>query len=474
MLVFSTRLPLKDEAKREDCLSLFIDWVKDSAYYNAQDLEYDVCSQDEYSYLNDKISFHIKNYKDSDVDITACRLENRDGDALWENDCIFLAENGKKSIFIQLNCNTTSYEKELPEINKPRIVWLFVESGLCDTDNGIPITDKPLLADEYYDKCVEIINGEYDMMLPAVYISRDYCEKSPLKPAIIAGRLGGVAHVFYEKKSKTSRKIRSEATGNSAYGGYIGVYYPGTAAAQKFSLKYHNNNSNALLDEIVETVLETLANRREIEQFDWIKIASLQSRQKMSELSESNKQYKDELDEYVLTFDQEMRQEREKRDLLIKQNQSLRAQLDALRAVRDDSEGGFYNPGSEKEFYPGEKSDFLNSVLKQVKEKLPEGSRAKHIAVSLFEANPKNGEGERIIREIKRILENGDALGSKSKAELRDLGFKIDEEGKHIKLLFHDDERYMFPVSKTPSDNKRGGKNLAGDICKTIEIDKKI
>ena len=53
---------------------------------------------------------------------------------------------------------------------------------------------------------------------------------------------------------------------------------------------------------------------------------------------------------------------------------------------------------------------------------------------------------------------------------LKKCGFKVEEDGPHYKLIFHD-ERYIFMVSKTPSDYREGN-NLYSDISKIIDIEK--
>ena len=90
----------------------------------------------------------------------------------------------------------------------------------------------------------------------------------------------------------------------------------------------------------------------------------------------------------------------------------------------------------------------------------------------MLEANPVIGEGERVISGISTIFGGGGRLNKTSKAQLRDLGFTIEEDGPHYKLVFHD-PRYMFTVSKTPSDH-REGKNMISQIRAMIDINKKI
>ena len=51
--------------------------------------------------------------------------------------------------------------------------------------------------------------------------------------------------------------------------------------------------------------------------------------------------------------------------------------------------------------------------------------------------------------------------------ELLNLGFEITEIGKHYKLTYHGDPRYMVTIPKTPSDN-RSGSNCAAKINKMM------
>jgi hypothetical protein len=53
------------------------------------------------------------------------------------------------------------------------------------------------------------------------------------------------------------------------------------------------------------------------------------------------------------------------------------------------------------------------------------------------------------------------------KSDLNNLGFTIDDDGKHYKLIYMQDDRYTFPLPKSGSD-WRGGMNAASDISKRV------
>ncbi|MGC4441538.1 hypothetical protein ABXW85_22030, partial [Streptococcus suis] len=50
---------------------------------------------------------------------------------------------------------------------------------------------------------------------------------------------------------------------------------------------------------------------------------------------------------------------------------------------------------------------------------------------------------------------------------LKELGFDISDDGKHYKLIYMQDDRYVFSLPKSGSD-WRGGMNSVSDIAKRV------
>ena len=474
MLVFSTRLPLKNEITQEACLLLFIKWVIDSPNYDIGNVDYDVSLHKDFDCDYGNQTFSIRHYLDENIEISACRLENREDEAVWINDCIFLCENGNKSLLIQLNCNRTDFNTQMPKPHKPYIVRQFVESGYCKDDAGIPITDIALESDiDYYNKCVEIMTGALSYSMPVVYISCDYWGNTVISAQYLARQLSGVAHVFVEKNRDTALKLREDTDGNNAHTEYVGIYFPGTKLCQKHSLNYYSNYK-AMSQGIIDSVWKALINRLDSQKFNWNHIIALQSRQKMAEWQSISIQDKAQLSEYMDTFDQENKNLRDQIEDLNAEVYSLRSQLDTLRAtLNGDSEDTcFYKMGTEPNLYAGERSDLLHSILSQVQSKYEPSSRPYILIQSMLDANPSIGECERVISGISTIFGGDGRLNKTAKAQLKDLGFTIEEDGPHYKIFFHD-PRYMFTVSKTPSDH-REGKNMISQIRAAIDINRKI
>ncbi|MBZ2061554.1 hypothetical protein K1J01_04025 [Streptococcus sanguinis] len=52
-------------------------------------------------------------------------------------------------------------------------------------------------------------------------------------------------------------------------------------------------------------------------------------------------------------------------------------------------------------------------------------------------------------------------LNGKLKQDLKQLGFSVSDDGKHYKLTYFNDKRYIIPMAKTPSDGRAGKNNVS-------------
>lgn len=473
MLVFSTKLPLKADVSYQTCIELFIQWITQSEHYPINSISYDVNSRSDFTIQEGNVKFSISYYVDDQVELAACRLENREEDAVWVNDCIFLQKGNTKALLIQLNCNRLTFNIQLPPIHKPYIVRQFVEGGYCGCDESIAIGDTPIISDDTtLDLCTKIMTGNASLAMPVVYVSCDKWGGTSISAEYLAHQLSGVAHVFVEKQNKISIKLKESTSGMNVYNGYVGIYLPGSTYCEKFSLSFFEDYK-AMGRAILDSVWSALINQVDASVYNWNQIMTLQARQKMVHWKDKSIASNEELNKFLSSFDSENDELKKKIDSLNLQNQKLHLQLDAQRIATDAARsGGFYKLGTEQDLYPGEQSDLLYSILSQVLKNYDENSRAYTIITSLLQANPFVGQGKQMLDELKKILGSGGRLTAKDKGCLKDMGFTIEEEGTHYKITFHD-SRYMFTIAKTPSDH-REGKNLFSDISKVLDVDKKI
>ncbi len=351
-----------------------------------------------------------------------------------------------------------------------------MESNFCKDDANIPVIAKPITINKENLKiCANVMRGEYCNSMPVIYLSVQNDDHCTLNPNEIAKKLSGLAHVFVEENKEISWQLKELSNDNNAHNGYVGIYFPQSEYVQRFSIDFYDGDERKMKEDIELCVWKALSNRQEASLYNWNQIITLQTRQKMMHWKNISEGDKEELKRYVQTFDAENERLKEEKEELLKENRKLIYQIDNLKEQLKDSKQGksFYNKGKEKELYFSEMNDLLFSILNQVKNKYEKNSRAYILICDLIEANPSIGECKKIVEAIKRILKKGSNLTSTDKSELKEVGFNIIEDGAHYKLLFHNDPRYMFTVSRTPSDH-REGKNLASDIIKIIDVEKKI
>lgn len=459
----------------QDCFDVFSEWVKGSPHYGIEQLDYDVSTGLDFDYQNDCALVSIRQFSNKQIQLLACRLQCADECAAYYTDCIFLNENSEKSLLIQLNRTQLNYDMKLPRVKKPYILRYVIDFDFDKEDAGIPVIDKPLNAEKYLGICASVMNGTHSNTMPVVYISRDFRDEVAVDPMRLAQQLGGIAHVFVEGNRSTSVFLRDQTCGDNVHSGYIGIYSPETKYCRKFSIKdYHNKNR--LFWEIVNAVWAVQINRLDSSTYNWNQVIALLSRQRMMEAQDISDIAKMELDDLIKSHEKEVADLKEQRDTLNKQLYEAELECDTYRARLKDGANeneAFYNTGAEKPLYSSEQYDLLHSILSQVQNKYPQNSRAYALISSMLKANPRIGECEAMLADVDRALSDGGKLNSSSKSLLKKHGFTVTEDAKHYKLIFHD-SRYMFTTSKTPSEKCRGGKNLAGEIRRVLDVEKKL
>lgn len=142
-------------------------------------------------------------------------------------------------------------------------------------------------------------------------------------------------------------------------------------------------------------------------------------------------------------------------------------QYKPMMTKNQDGQGIFLSYGIENGFYLQEQKELILSCLKEYRKSVPENSRRMHMIDSILQNNHSSGSLKKMEEELRKLAPH---IGDMDKATLRefeDLGFDITNDGKHYKMIYHGDERYMFSVPKTASDN-RAGKNLICEMVNTL------
>lgn len=469
MLVLFTKLYLKNEVTNEDLEKLIIKWVTGSPHYHFENLEEELINNGENGIesIEKTQKFFVTSYNDNSTDIKIYKLNNQNNKTLWSTECAVVFNDKNKYITISLRCDIQEYNSQLPHKHKPYIIKMLVESGFCKSDGTLPVSDTPIyISDNNINDIANMMKTGKPFNLPIVYLSKNFNDYS-VDPNKLAIWLSGIAHVVVEDSKEWSFKLRDLTNKKNAHNGYVGVYYPKTTLYDLFARASHKEKKKHAIN-ISCNVQQALVNYENPDEYTWNKIIHLQNKEKINTLKTSGEETKQELQEFIDSF-------QSINDDLNDKVRSLKAQLDIYKNMVKNSkqECTLLNSGEEDEFYAGEKKDLVLSLLNQIKDKINEDTRCFELLDSILKANEYNGCGKHIFKQLKTILNTSEKLSKSSKSDLKEIGFDVIEDNAHPKLIFHNNQKYKFPISGTPGSS-RDGKNLNSDICKKLDIYKKF
>lgn len=123
--------------------------------------------------------------------------------------------------------------------------------------------------------------------------------------------------------------------------------------------------------------------------------------------------------------------------------------------------------GEEQDLYPFEQKSMLIEILERELKSTKANSRKAHILTALLNANKCDNTVDEKRKRIKACLHGYSKMTATIRKELEDIGFSLSDDGKHVKAVFGEDQRYMGTLSKTGSDH-RAGDNIAHDLIRLI------
>lgn len=351
----------------------------------------------------------------------------------------------------------------LPPAKKPVVIMTLLDALGGGRDGELEVAKIPhrLTADDV-GLAGRLLNGDAGCYLPVVYVSATFGEFDYLNPEILARELCGMAHVVVEPNRPFSQRLQLEVASSNAYGGAVGIYWP-EGAGRHLVLPDRSLSYAERKNRIVREVRQALLNRRPLQWCSWSAAQQLAAKLTIQRLRESGS---GEVDLYISSFDAEMA-------LKDHQLQEAEAEIRRLNAeLRSNSQksagsGVRVRIASEQDYYPDEISSILRDAAAESVSRVQPGGRREHILraiASASESSPHSREGR---EKLKSLLRDYKSMTKETRDGLTEMGFSITEDGKHYKLTYQSDERYVFAMPKTSSDH-RSGLNLASDIAKRI------
>ena len=477
MLIFSTKLPVKETFTKQKFFELVVRWNQDSPHHRIDGIEWDGGCRHRWGDMKNMLE--ITEYDDV---AAAHFVQNEQFGVHWTTE--FILHAGRKEIGIYLSReateNTVYFHKEF---KPPYFLKLLMRENVLGSDGGLAISEYPqsfgATADEQLVLTQLCLEDADAFRLPVVYLTRDwFTEHCVVDEGELARRLCGVAHVLVESDKDVSRTLKDLCHGKNVYNGGMAVYFPSVSAAAKRFIPYDGMDVEKVMTQMVRMIFRYM-NQQKREQLDtWDGIQMMQMRRQADQLleekrriEETRKQTSKEKEQYWKEKEQdwdEYVKAQKQVEELTKQNARLQSELAGLRA-RVDSMGE--NPllyyGDEKEFYQGEMLEFVLAALSEKLDRLPKEQHPKlrvvDVLQDLLNANESEGVQKQRQEELKRVLKGERTLTASIRRTLIDMGFRITSEGKHHKLTYYNDDRYIVTMSKSGSD-WRGGDNLISEI----------
>lgn len=382
----------------------------------------------------------------------------------WLTEVVFRHSRSESRCAVRVYCDLLTLGLRLPEPKKPYIVRILLRELGGGQDGPFDVQDKAHRLEEAdVDIASRLVLGELNVRLPIVYLASTPAGKTAVDPDDLARWLSGSAHVLVEPSRHFSFALARNVQRRNPYLGAIGVYWPGLGGSHRRFLPGRYESNGELHQDLVLCVYDALTETRPSPDLTWSSINEGVARARLEDLRSRGSQ---DLDDYVIAFDQE--QEALRTKLADAEREIRRLEVEKLRLESAaNAGGGVVSEGQEQEFYPGELKDTILAALSDARSRLGEDSRRRHIVDDLLANNEQTATADEMAEAIKNALSGMKRFGASEKRALENLGFVIEDGGKHAKARFFDDPRYEFTIAKTGSDH-RGGMNMALQIIRTL------
>ena len=475
MILFSTILKINDSLTKDAFVQLVLQWNKTSKY--EENRVADVKWNGEYSmkFGDDKLSLDFVYY--SEKQIMAVRHEKVADDAVvWNTD--FVVNFAEKHIAIRLE--RTYREDALVmngEFSTPHFITLLIEGGYLAEDFNLPVIRTPTeITDEYLEIVSDVVKHKREYQLPVIYVSKTLDGQEVLDTKWMASRLKGAAHVLVEKDKESCLECGQICNETKEDFGAVRIYYPSESLPRKrFLYRSAKGDNRPRLEKVVKNIIQYWNSQSVDILYTWqgVNNAILNSNlnqqiKKYQEAENARQNAENEIDQVYETFDEDLKRMQQKMEELTKANEALILENSVLRAKLNATEAmPILYQGDEEDFYPDEIKDMILSAIDEALTHTEETTRRADILEDILENNLYQHLSEKRKQRVKAVFKGYKNLSSAMRQELSELGITISDDGKHYKLTYKDDPRYMVTIGKTPSDN-RAGNNNATLINKTM------
>lgn len=468
MKYFSTGFYLKSGTKAQDVINECLTWISGSPYTAFAPGVLDMKRECEsFDIETEKEKIELINCSENEVKMYCFRYSKIDGPHKWITDISANEYTKDGSVWIQVESNVYAQQaaSKAPETKRPLIVMKLLDKFSGGKDDLFTIGIEPLFLDnneECLKNVASFINAETTNRLPVVYVSAKYFFKEHahiIIPTRLARKLAGMAHVVIEPESTTfSHKLKHLVSSKNAYGGALGIYWPN---GQGINIYKRGEMSAIELENLIaEQIIKSITSLTPLNRNGWVEINNAKTRKAIQAIKDEGKT---SIELISLYEDENSSLQDEVKELGAK-IQYLESRIRSLTEKATVQGDLKINVGTEDDLFPDEIMEIILTVLKKSLSTMHAKSRFHDVITSVIDANECNNLIESCDQNLKKAMVGYRSMTPKLQATLEQIGFSINDEGKHLKLTYHDDPRYTYILPKTGSD-RRGSLNAYSDIA---------
>lgn len=475
MLLFSTILEIKDSVTPENFIRLVLKWNETGSHIENRVPGIDWHGEHTARYGTDNLWLEFVELPEKGIIAVRHEKITQDGVA-WDSD--FVINFTEKCIVVRLD--RTYNEDALimdAAFSTPHFITLLIEAGFLKDDLDLPVLRTPVsVTDDDTDLYQGIFKDNKPYRLPIVFVSKSSENADPLSTAWLASRLKGAAHVLVEESRERCRGIRDRLIKSDDLYGAVRIRYPSETTGKKnFYYRSATGDRDVRLEKIIRNVIQYGIAQRIDRLYTWQGVVGealneqLKHQVAIRMTAERDRQQAEaEVDKVYEEFDEDLKALQEKVEELTRANEALQYENQGLRAkYAATAATPIIYLGDEEDFYQGEIRDMVLGTLDEALSATEKATRKADVLEDILENNPYYHLSEERKQRIKSLFKGYKNLTGAMRQELLSLGFEITEAGKHYKITYRGDQRYMVTVGKTPSDN-RSGSNNAAMISKTM------
>jgi hypothetical protein len=467
MLSFATEFPIDRVHGPRDFIASVKEWILGSPHTDFT--EHDLAGipvAGEWHLAKDSERIRILLVSTASEDATAIEYSKVDRDFEWTTVIVFSRQEADAWVGTRVSCEANHPPTRVPSAKKPVFIRNLLVSLQGSSDGEIFVGREPHRLDsDDVALAVRLISGNAGCRLPVVYVSCDFLGRHVIDANALASDLSGMAHVVVEPDRRFSRRLQIETKSENVYGGTIGIYWPQGGGRRSLFIRHELDRSADIKRAIFEEIRAALINRRALVRCTWPYVQETASKEDIKSLRASGSS---ELDKFIEAFDSEAAAK--DKQLAEAEEEITRLTAEIHKYEQQFATGAGMvrlRTGEEHDLYEGELAEIVRDAIEETANRVQPDSRREHILKAILRTSPPSENAENFRKELKQLLRDYRRMDARTRRGLEAIGFSIEEEGKHHKLTFGDDDRYTFTLSKSGGDH-RGGLNAAGDISKRL------